>query len=32
MENNRIHHMVEHISMATAEQGLSMLPLDVPKT
>ena len=32
MKNNRIHHMVENISMATVEQGLSMLPLDVPKT
>lgn len=29
MKNNRIHHIIEHISMATAEQGLSILPLDV---
>ncbi len=29
MINNRIHHTVENISMATAAQGLSMLPLDL---
>lgn len=29
MKNNRIHPIIEHISMATAEQGLSILPLDV---
>ena len=29
MRNNRIHHITEHISMATVEQGLSMLPLNV---
>ena len=32
MKNNRIHHIIEHISMATAEQGLLMLPLNVSET
>ena len=32
MKNNCIHHIIEHISMAAEEQGLSMLSLNVPKT
>lgn len=32
MENNRIHHIIEHIPTATVEQGLFMLSRNVPET
>ena len=32
MKNNRIHHIIEHISTATVEQSLLMFPLNVSET
>lgn len=32
MKNKRIHPIIEHISMTTVEQSLSMLRLDVSET